>query len=83
MRLLVLGQWLFITQWSYCINVKEELNGILGLIDIVNEVIRKLHTLITQHVFCDDAFIAEAIILGSKYRNRIRFLLVTKKPQLH
>ena len=78
MRLLVIVQLLHVSQWSYCVNVKEELNDILGAIDTRNEVIRQPQTLIAQHPFCDDAFIAEALILGSKYRNSFRLLLVSK-----
>ena len=78
-RLLFITKWVFIAQWSYCANVKEELNGILGCIDARNEVIGQLQILVTQHLFCNNAFIAETLILGIKTKNTSRFYLVGKR----
>ena len=56
---LVAMQWLFISQFGYCVDVMEKRNSMLGFVDTRNQAIRQTLT-ITQHLFCDDTFIVEA-----------------------
>ena len=76
-RLLARGQWLFISQFGYCVDVTEKRNSMLGFVDTRNKATRQT-LMITQHLFCDDTFIAEAHILGLECRQGTRLHLVTK-----